>query len=223
MSERITVSEFARRDGCDEKLVRRAIERGKLERGPDKLLDAKFVGTPWRQSAITGQKPPRGDDRPTIRSALRREIAKRAELAVDIGDVVASAASVPSVPRAPAPPPAAGPNESEEQRIARLANPGVPTFAASAQREKAAMAQMRELELAQRQGKLVDVEAARSLFFGAFRAIRDHWLAFPSAHSAMIAARLDADPDLVSELLIEFIRKHGAKLTDPAFNLSDGA
>jgi hypothetical protein len=205
MSERIIVSEFARRDGCDEKLVRRAIERGVLVRGPDNKLDAALVGTPWRRSRIDGKKPRRPGEAPAAAAPAPR----------------AAAAPPPdsSAPPAPAPPPAAGPEESEEQRIARLANPGVPSFALSSQREKAAMAQMRELELAQRQGKLVDVEAARTLFFSAFRAIRDHWLAFPSGQSAIIAAKLDVDPDLVSEVLIEFTRKHAAKLVDPNFAL----
>ena len=188
MSERISVSEFARRDGCNEKLVRRAIERGRLVRGEDGKLEAQLVGTPWRRSAIDGQKPAR-----------------------------------PGAERAAAAPPSAraGAEDSAPDVALVPAGPGVlSTFANSAAREKAAMARMRELELEKREGKLVDVEAARGLVFDAFRTIRDHWLAFPSAHSARIAAKLDADPDLVSEVLIEFIRKHAAKITDPAFDLS---
>ena len=44
--------EFARRDGCDEKLVRRAIAEGRLPRDADGLVDAALVGTPWRRSNL---------------------------------------------------------------------------------------------------------------------------------------------------------------------------
>ena len=47
-ANRITVREFARRDGCDERLVRRAIKRGRLTRGSDGKLDAALVATAWR-------------------------------------------------------------------------------------------------------------------------------------------------------------------------------
>ncbi|WP_129562589.1 hypothetical protein [Paraburkholderia dokdonensis] len=49
MSERINASEFARREGCDEKQVRRGIERGALVRGNDGLIDAAQIGTAWRK------------------------------------------------------------------------------------------------------------------------------------------------------------------------------
>lgn len=50
MSERINASEFARREGCDEKQVRRGVERGALVRGDDGLIDAAQVGTAWRRA-----------------------------------------------------------------------------------------------------------------------------------------------------------------------------
>jgi hypothetical protein len=55
----ISVREFARRESCDEKLVRRHIERGELTRFPDRSLDPALVGTGWcernrRDSRATG-------------------------------------------------------------------------------------------------------------------------------------------------------------------------
>jgi len=47
--ERIAVREFARRAGCDEKQVRRAIEKGALVRDADGLLAAADVGGQWRK------------------------------------------------------------------------------------------------------------------------------------------------------------------------------
>lgn len=48
MSERLSASEFARREGCDEKQVRRGLERGALVRGQDGLIDASLIGS-WRK------------------------------------------------------------------------------------------------------------------------------------------------------------------------------
>lgn len=203
MSERITVSEFARRDGCNEKLVRRAIERGRLTRGDDGKLDSALVGTQWRRSAIDGQKP-------------RRPGQQVSEPPVAQGGV-----AIPAAP--PASDSAQTVDESEEQRIARLANPNVtPNFATSAAREKAAMASMRELELQRQLGKVVDVDQARALFFDTHRSVRDHWLSFNTL-APMLAARLDVDPDLMSEVLTEYVHKHAAKVTDPGFELRQHA
>lgn len=52
---RISQREFARRDGCNEKLVRRAIAEGRLPRGADGLIDASLVGSAWRRSNLTPQ------------------------------------------------------------------------------------------------------------------------------------------------------------------------
>jgi hypothetical protein len=45
----ISIREFARRDGCDERLVRRAIENGHLPALKDGSLDPKLVRTGWRK------------------------------------------------------------------------------------------------------------------------------------------------------------------------------
>ena len=45
----ISIREFARRDKCDERLVRRAIENGHLTPLRDGSLDPKLVGSGWRK------------------------------------------------------------------------------------------------------------------------------------------------------------------------------
>ena len=49
MAERLTVSAFARAAGCDEKQVRRAVEKGALTKGEDGLLDPAAVNSAWRR------------------------------------------------------------------------------------------------------------------------------------------------------------------------------
>ncbi len=45
----ISLREFARRDGCDDKLVRRALKEGHLTALPDGRLDPALVGSGWRR------------------------------------------------------------------------------------------------------------------------------------------------------------------------------
>ena len=45
----ISIREFARRDKCDEALVRRALRHGHLTALKDGLLDSKLVGSGWRK------------------------------------------------------------------------------------------------------------------------------------------------------------------------------
>ena len=52
--EKISQREFARRDGCDPKLVRIAIEDGHIATLPGGGLDATLVGTGWRKTNRRG-------------------------------------------------------------------------------------------------------------------------------------------------------------------------
>jgi hypothetical protein len=45
----ISLREFARRDGCDPKLVREAVKKGRLPALPDRKLDPSLAGTGWRE------------------------------------------------------------------------------------------------------------------------------------------------------------------------------
>ncbi len=49
MSARLSVREFARQAGCDEKQVRRAVEKGLISKGEDNLLAADQVNGQWRK------------------------------------------------------------------------------------------------------------------------------------------------------------------------------
>lgn len=57
MTEQISIREFARRDGCNDKLVRRAILSKRLSMLPGGLLDAALVGTSWRNRRPTADIP----------------------------------------------------------------------------------------------------------------------------------------------------------------------
>ncbi|HEV2365415.1 MAG TPA: hypothetical protein VGS12_14595 [Caulobacteraceae bacterium] len=49
MSAGVSIREFARREGCDDKVVRRAISAGNLKTLADGSLDPSLVGSLWRK------------------------------------------------------------------------------------------------------------------------------------------------------------------------------
>lgn len=71
MVEGISIREFARRDGCSDKVVRRKIESGHLPALPDGKLDPALVGTAWRLRPVaTANTPPNGADSPQVSADL---------------------------------------------------------------------------------------------------------------------------------------------------------
>jgi len=56
MSGGISIREFARREDCDDKLVRRGIQQGRLVTLPDGTIDPALVGSSWRKT--NRRRPP---------------------------------------------------------------------------------------------------------------------------------------------------------------------
>lgn len=72
----ISMREFARRDGCDDKHVREGVRKGYLKKLPDGTLDPALVGSGWR---------------PGNRRVARATPAQRAE------QIVADATEIPPI------------------------------------------------------------------------------------------------------------------------------
>lgn len=70
--KKISIREFARRDGCSDTLVRKAIQSGYLTAEADGKLNARLVGTGWRRSNIDDTKIP---DDPNSKADASRRIA----------------------------------------------------------------------------------------------------------------------------------------------------
>jgi hypothetical protein len=192
VSDRISAREFARRDRCDEKLVRRAIAEGRLERGADGKLDAAAVGTAWRQGNVTGAPPPAVDATPAVETQAR---ARTLSAGVREG--------------APAPAPTAA-TASGAGTPARD-----PTYAQAMAKKEHFIAEKHELEFLRRRGELVDLELARRVLFDEARRGRDHWLNWPARVAATIAAELGAEPDRVAEILTTHVTRHLEFLASP--------
>ncbi len=74
----ISIREFARRDGCSEKLVRNALKTQHLPTFPGKQLPANLVGTGWREG--NRRKRRAADTVRTVRTNVSAVSAPEAEL-----------------------------------------------------------------------------------------------------------------------------------------------
>lgn len=79
MAEGISIREFARRDGCDEALVRRKIKSGHLAVLDDGKPDPKLVGTDWRRrpeaNADTADEPDADADTSGLEAAAIKMVS----------------------------------------------------------------------------------------------------------------------------------------------------
>lgn len=189
MIELISLREFARRESCNDKLVRRAIANGFLPLSEGKTLDAALVGTGWRK----GNR----DRADTSGSA-------------DTGQ-----ATTADTPRVSAPTPAASSADPEEGDAAEEGASGIPKLAQSEAKRAHFLALQREDEYRQRRGELIELATARRVLFEEFRAARDAWLAWPGNSAALIAATLGVEPGPVLEVLTVHVRKQIDALAEP--------
>jgi hypothetical protein len=200
MAERLNVSQFAKAEGCDEKQVRRAIERGALHRGEDGLLDSALVASGWR-------KP------------NRRTMLKSPDNNPDnskLSEVVRKTSSQPVVR------PTARDGESTAEAAARFlsADIGMLDYAQALEKKENYLALLRQLEYEHKSGSLVDLETASAILFEESRAQRDAWLNWPARIGPILAADLGLEADRVVEALTAHVHKQIAQLGEPEANFS---
>lgn len=196
MSERLNVSKFAKAEGCDEKQVRRALERGLLHKGEDGLIDAALVGSGWR-------KPNRRTMTKT--SDNRSDSLKLSESVRTAGEKRVVRASIRE-------------GESPADAAGRIVDtePGLLDYAGALEKKENYLALLRELEFQTKSGSLVDLATAENVLFEAARAQRDSWLSWPARVGPLLAAEMGIDEaDRVTEFLTAHVHKHIAKLGAP--------
>ncbi len=82
MSARLSVRQFAKQAGCDEKQVRRAVEKGLISKGEDGLLDAAQVDGGWRRPNRRGLD--KLSAQPVRTTATVRTRAPRADITLQV-------------------------------------------------------------------------------------------------------------------------------------------
>lgn len=195
MSEGLTNVEFAERAGCHEKQVRRAIQKGLLHKGPDGLLDAAQLDTPWRrQNRRTTARA--SDNSQNVRASVRRVVRPKAEVSEA---------------------PAASPLDLDQaDAFIRKVLAGEYASQAEADRIKANALALKHVIAAREQaGNSVSLADAERAMFEAGRAQRDAWLNWPSRVGPLIAAELEIEVDRLTPVLSEHVHQHLADLGEP--------
>lgn len=199
--------QFAKLEGCDEKQVRRGIERGVLTVNSEGKLAVSQAGSGWRKprrdSALplgksrAPTKARTGSDIPDVRTNVRTDV-RMSEPEVEDGETVADAAA----------------------RIASQAAE-VPELKESLARKEHFLALLRELEYREKEGSLVDLALAQQVLFEGSRAARDAWLNWPAKYAPQIAAALNAPADQVAEILNAYVNEQLHALGEPHADFSD--
>lgn len=190
MGERIGIREFARREKCDDKVVRRGIQAGRLPLGEDGKLDADHVGTSWRAANVS--RPAQAADTTDKNAA----------------DVSAPAASAVGRPRRGHVP--VRNVETPEQAI--LKKMGVPLQGISLARKAHIAAQRDQLDYDKAVGKVVEIGEVAAVVGRQLAAVRTRLLAIPAEHAPRLAMlktaaeMQDALHQLVVEALTELVQ-----------------
>lgn len=190
----VSIREFARLDGCSEKLVREAIKRGKLAQSEDKKLDPALAGSPWRRQN-------RRSAMPADTGADQAEKSARGRLSESEAIEVLKAA---------------GWSEGDDTDFVAgvLAGQFRPAINAEAVKENA-LAAKHLLAVRRQAGDLVDLELAEAVLFAQARAFRDALINWPSRVGPMIAAELGVPADPVVEALNANVQQLLTDLGEP--------
>lgn len=179
--------EFARRAGCSEAYVRKAIAHGRIEVGDDGKIDPAWLEVDWRK----GERP--ADDTLRTQSGAHTENAHALERTVEEIERATEQASGENV----------------------VALFGEMVSKAEAERVKEnALARLRQLEYSQKCGQLVEVEPVRRHLFDLWRQERDAWVNWPGRVAALMAAELGVDATQLQVMLEKHVRQHLEERSD---------
>ncbi len=77
------------------------------------------------------------------------------------------------------------------------------------------LALLNGLEYEERQGALIDLNEAQTIFFEEFRAARDAWMNWPARVGPIIAAELNIDAGRVTDVLTAHVHRQISQLGEP--------
>lgn len=210
--EFISVREFARRAGCDDRQVRRALARGRLSRNSAGFIDSAQLAGSWRSpnKRTTAQAKPIADDGAKLSARAGADNCKLS--ALDRDAAVVRTLSAPT----------------EGEPLSSIDDAALETFADQllqgryasindALRIKENALAMKHLLAARREaGLLIEVEVAENVLFEASRSARDSWIGWPSRVAPMMAMDLGIeDGPAIEKLRVsleEYVHTHLVEL-----------
>jgi hypothetical protein len=216
-ADAISIREFARREGINDKVIRRAINGGYLKPLPNGMLSAALVGTGWRKA--------------------NRHADTGADMSADSADMsaptVRTAAPPVSAPGAPQEALESQPQggalkrrrrakaaEEEEEidldAFARQVLSGdIPLLATSERVKEAALAMKQALDAQKRAGALIELAIAEGVLFESARQWRDAWINWPAKVGPLLAADLGLEAAKVVEALNPYVHQQLEELGEP--------
>ncbi|WP_157218684.1 hypothetical protein [Flavisphingomonas formosensis] len=199
----VSIREFARLDGCDEKLVRRAVKAGKLLLSGDGKIDPALAGSGWRRQ---NRRTENGAD--TASSAKKvsapaqpvrtKRKASRGATAEDLQEALDAIAG-----------------EEVDDFLAKVLRGDFASVVRAEQIKENGLAAKHLIAARKEAGSLVEVERAEAIFFEAARSWRDAWIGFPTRVGPLLAADLDVDTDRVVEALTIHVQHQLEQLGEP--------
>lgn len=191
----VSVREFARLDGCDDKLVRRAIKAGKLPISTDGKLDPALVGSGWRRQ---NRRVADGADTAPMSALSVRTRARPAK----------KSAPEPDAPIADA-------IDQVDDFIAQVLSGNFVSLGLAERIKENGLAAKNLLAAMRDAGDVIDIEVAEAVLFEQGRMIRDAWMNWPARVGPLIAAELGIGADPVVEALNKHVQQQLQDLGEP--------
>jgi len=205
----VSLREFARLDGCDEKLVRRAIEENRLTPYRDGSLDPSLAGSAWRKTNARRNTNPTGANWRSADAAATPAAAFTVSTGAD--SLTANADTPASVNEA------LRLFEKQAAEVTERVLQGA-SYSDALRIKENYLALLRQLEYSIKAGSVIDLAAAEQTVFDLFRGERDAWMNWPARIAALMAADLDfEDTDRLGLVLAAHVQHHLAALGEPQY------
>ncbi len=182
----VSIREFARLDGCDDALVRRAIKQGKLRTSEDGKVDRSQAGTGWRRA---NRKVAGGADKGADKA--KRSAPARHTEPEDLAEL------------------------GDEDFIAEVLAGRFHSIVGAERIKENALAAKHLLAARRDAGDVVDLEVAEAVLFEQARQFRDAWMNWPVRVGPLIAAELGVPADPVVEALNTHVQQLLNDLGEP--------
>lgn len=181
--EAVSIRQFAKLDGCNEKLVRRGIAEGRLKKLPSGKIDAALAGSTWRQGNISRQTvvpaPPPRSASPKQTNGRGRELKK-------IVKATAAAMDVTPTPAEPEPEEPWDPNDPKQLALGLAAHFDTKW---DADKFNAAYAgALKKIDFDLKSGKVVLIGEVAAQMGEVLRAVKSRLLSIPATVAPMVAA-----------------------------------
>jgi hypothetical protein len=215
LGDGISIREFARREGCSDRLVRRAVEQGKLHALSNGKLNPDLVGSGWRHG---NRHPAAGAD--TGADTLSAVSAPLSALSAPAEALEPQPQGGALRRRRRAEPDAEGESLDLDAFARRVLAGDAPELAQS-EKVKAAAAALKGMVTARKAaGAVIDIELAEQVLFNSARTARDAWLNWPARVGPLLAADLNLEADRVSEALTRYVHEQLEELGEPEADFS---